>query len=188
MKMALLSGAAMLALNRLGRKGAGVSLPSFKNILETVHLMPGRVRFRIPSLQGKNALAVQLAEQLDSLGAVDRAEANPVTGTVLIYYREDRVAPILVMGTVIRLLGLDKDLDAPRHGRLPLALTDGARTADLAIFEASRGLLDFNSAVALVLLGAAIRTVRANPARLTAPNPLTLAWWAFNRMVITGNR
>lgn len=178
----------MLALHRLRRKSSNTSLPSFKDIIETVHYVSGRIRFRVPSLQGKDTLARQLTEQLSSLGAVDGAEVNPVTGTILIHYRENRVAPILVMGTVIRLLGLDKALDAPRRGRFPLAVTDGVRTADLAIFEASRGLLDFNSVVALVLLTGAIRTVRHNPARLVAPNPVTLAWWAFNRLVIAGNR
>lgn len=182
----LLGSGAMLALSMLRGKQAKCPLPSFKGIIETVHFLPGRVRFYIPLLEKDKDRAADLEKQLKSLKVVKRVEVKPAIGMARITYEDEEVAPIILMGAVMKLLGLDQKLNEPRSGSLPNQFNAGIKVANDVIFDSTNGLLDFNSLLSLLLLGGAVYKVRGSLANLTAPPAITLAWWAFNRM--TGMR
>ena len=182
----LLTSGTMLALNMLRGKQVKSPLPSFKGIIETVHYLPGRVRFHIPLLKEDKGLAAKLGKQLKSIKVVKQVEVNPAIGMARITYDSDEVAPIILMGAVMKLLGLDQKLNEPRSGSLREQFNAGIKVANDAIIDTTNGLLDFNSLVALLLLGGAAYSIRGNLAKLTSPPAVTLAWWGFNRM--TGMR
>lgn len=52
-----------------------------------VHHVPGRMRLRISALKGNRSLANQLKQQIATLEGVERAEANSLTGSILVHYR-----------------------------------------------------------------------------------------------------
>lgn len=57
----------------------------------TVHTIPGRIRVKVGALKGNADLARELEERLAAEPGVRRAEANPMTGSLLVLY--DSEAP-----------------------------------------------------------------------------------------------
>lgn len=182
----LLAGGTMLALNMFRGKQVKSPLPSFKGIIETVHYLPGRVRFYIPRLKKDEGLTKNLEKQLKSIQVVKQVEVNSTIGMARITYDSEAIAPIILMGAIMKLLGLDQKLNEPRSGSLRDQFNAGIKVTNDAIIDASNGILDFNSLVALLLLGSAVYSIRGNLTNLTAPPAVTLAWWGFNCM--TGMR
>ena len=70
----------------LGRKGGAsrVRLPSFPGILEAVHALPGRVRFRVPAIVGQPETAAEVQKRLRRLEGVNSADVSDVTGSLLL--------------------------------------------------------------------------------------------------------
>jgi hypothetical protein len=58
--------------------------------IKVVHAIPGRIRVKVPRLKENPALAREVQERLSAVQAVQRAEVNPITGSVLVLY--DRTA------------------------------------------------------------------------------------------------
>jgi hypothetical protein len=54
-----------------------------------VHHIPGRIRVRAEALKGNSACATSIAAWLGSVSGVERVQVNPLTGSVLIYYRPE---------------------------------------------------------------------------------------------------
>ena len=78
--------------------------------VQTAHWMPGRVRFRVPSLAEDTAGAALVRQKLPTLPGVQSVELRPATGSVLIAYRQEEVRPELLFAAVVRLLNLDAEL------------------------------------------------------------------------------
>ena len=74
--MHLITAAVVSAL--LGRKrGAGHNpLPSFAGVMETAHVLPGRVRLRAPVLIGQHRAADQIQESLARLDGIRAVEVS----------------------------------------------------------------------------------------------------------------
>ena len=53
-----------------------------------VHHTPGRLRIKIPEIQGSPRRVGQVTELLDGLAGVDSIACNPVTGSIVIHYDE----------------------------------------------------------------------------------------------------
>ncbi|WP_019002278.1 HMA2 domain-containing protein [Succinimonas amylolytica] len=87
--MALAKPVLGFVLRRLGGNpapGRTGSVPLF----EQVHRIPGRIRYRSEVLKDPE-FAAELAGKFRTVPGVFRAESNPVTGSLLITYAEDRV-------------------------------------------------------------------------------------------------
>jgi hypothetical protein len=52
-----------------------------------VHHIPGRMRLRSAALKGNLSLANRVKQQIATFDGVERAEANSLTGSILIHYR-----------------------------------------------------------------------------------------------------
>ena len=122
--MHLITAAVMTAL--LGRKQqVGENrLPSFAGVMETTHVLPGRLRLRAPVLIGQHRAADQLQQSLARLDGIRTVEVNALSGSLLIHFSPDRVKPDMLLGATIRLLGLEKDIlrpprSVPRRGNSP---------------------------------------------------------------------
>ena len=55
-----------------------------------IHHTPGRLRIRVPATKGDALTASRIAGDLVALEGVTRAEANPVTGSVLVWYDTEK--------------------------------------------------------------------------------------------------
>lgn len=56
-------------------------------MMQLVHDVPGRLRFRVASLKGDHRRAATLRHQVRALGGVTMASFNTVTGSLVIHYK-----------------------------------------------------------------------------------------------------
>lgn len=76
----------------------------------------GRVRFAVPALRGRTALAVAVEDELDHVGGVRQVHAYPRTGNVVVWYRPgcQRVELVEAIG---KGLGAEPEATAARTPR-----------------------------------------------------------------------
>lgn len=68
-------------------------MQSHTSDLQLCHALPGRSRFRISTIRRNPEAATRLEAWLARFSAVHSAHANPVTGTLLVYYSPQALAP-----------------------------------------------------------------------------------------------
>ena len=61
-----------------------------------LHHVPGRLRLRMPELRGKRIACDDAKRLAGSIPGVIEAEANPITGSLLVFYDEQRLTPELL--------------------------------------------------------------------------------------------
>ena len=153
-------------------------LPSFHGVAEVQSSIPGRIRLYMPAIRTQRETAEKMKRQLESTGAVREVRLNPEIGTALFLFDEKAVEAAVVEGAVIRLMGLDEQIQ-----KLPMShMEAGLRTLQDAInhgiMETTGGWLDARMLTGSALTVAAIRSMVVNGAAL--PGAFTLLWWASN--------
>lgn len=172
--MHLVTAALLTAL--LGRKhGAGPA--GFAGVMEVSHTLPGRLRLRAPVLVGRRRAAEQLAKSLAGLDGIRAAEVSAVSGSVLLRFAPERVSPDILMGAVIRLLGLEREVLRTPPSRIGEAIHQAGDSLNGAIHAQTGGLIDLWTAVPLLLVAGGVR-------QLALGNPVgwPLLWWAYRAL------
>lgn len=176
----------MLIAGLLGRKKRASVLPMLRTgPVQTDHLLPGRVRFRVPSLVGAAERAESLAERLRTLEGVRQAQADPATGSVLIEYREAVVEPELLFAATVRLLGLEKELERTPCPALVRELKAVFDSLNRVVYDRTSGTLDFSSAALLLLAALGVRKMTQEGAK-SLPAGFTLVWWGLHQLLAHG--
>jgi hypothetical protein len=180
--MHLITAALVTAL--LGRKqGAGKNrLPNFPGVIETVHLLPGRVRFRAPILVGRRGPAEELRKRLAKLDGVNAVEVSPLSGSVLVRFAPERIKPEMPMGAVIRLLGLEKDIQCPPRARIGEGIHQTGEAMNRAVYAQTGGMLDLWTSLTLLPVALGARQFLAGNRAGAWP----LLWWAYLSMFPPG--
>ena len=142
-----------------------------------MHLLPGRVRFRVPGLVGRRAEGQQLKARLARLEAVKEVEVNPISGSIRLRFAEERLQPELLLGATIRLLGLERQLERAPRSWLAREVQEGGEALNRAVYQRTGGLLDFYTAMPLLLVILGVRNVLAGR-MLGWP----LLWWAYREV------
>jgi hypothetical protein len=137
-----------------------------------VHHLPGRIRVHIPRLKGRAKLGSRICEMAEAIPGVHRAEANPVTGSVLVRY--DRHDPAIAQRLAQALEQIDTliSIADPEAGKFAeaaeklgslalesplLASVEAAlKRGDSGLLRASNGLLDLPVLLPLLLAGGAL--------------------------------
>ena len=65
-----------------------------RGIVRIVHSLPGRVRLRVDALRRNPVLAQAVEQRAAAIGGVLTARANPLSGSLLVYY-DCRLIPSL---------------------------------------------------------------------------------------------
>ena len=66
--------------------------------ITVAHALPGRVRLKIPEVKENLELARQAQEKLGRVPGIQRVEANPATGSLLILYDLALLASVETLG------------------------------------------------------------------------------------------
>jgi hypothetical protein len=179
--MHILTGMLLAAIFRKGR-GASI-LPMLRTgPVQTLHLLPGRVRFRVPSLVDCSSRANDLGDRLRSLEGVERVEVNAVTGSLLIRYRQQAVRPELLFAAIVRLLGLEKELEQPPRPAVTRELRALLDSLNRVVYDRTSGLLDFSSALLILMAAVGIgKVMRQGGAAM--PAGFTLIWWGVHQLL-----
>lgn len=65
--------------------------------ISVIHSLPGRVRFNIPGLRGNRSLAEVISQGMARLTGIRSVLANPLTGRVLVLYKEGQLNQRILM-------------------------------------------------------------------------------------------
>ena len=181
--MHIISGIVLAALmggKKNHKSNGSVKVPRFRmGPVRTAHAIPGRLRFQVPSLREDDAGRSLVAEKLPRIEGVESVGVSPLTGSVLIRYRQDDVDPGLLFAALVRLLDLDKEMEASCRPVLTRELRSAGESLNRAVFEKTGGLIDLWSAMMIVLAGIGIRKIVRHPAA-AFPAGFTLLWWSLN--------
>jgi hypothetical protein len=123
---------------------------------KVVHDIPGRLRIRITDLRGANSALQQIRERLQQFDGVEKAEVNPMTGSILVLH-DTSAESIIERAEAQKLLvfsSFELEVQSLRE-RVGIAAGD----LDEKIRSATKGALDLRAVVALVFTIAAGRQV-----------------------------
>lgn len=181
--MHLITGAIIAALlKRKSGNGLEVSpLLKLKHPIRTSHIIPGRVRFHIPKLRNDSKAATELQDKLQKIEGITSVTTTYLTGSVLIQFDETKIRPELLAAAIIRLLGLEEELDKRPEPVIPREIREMGSSLNQAVYDASGGLIDLWSAIPLLLVGVAGKKILTDRT-LTAPAAVTLLWWGYQSL------
>jgi hypothetical protein len=181
--MHLITGFLLAALAGAKKNKNGhpkVRVPRFTTgPVQTAHALPGRLRLRVPSLKENGPGRDLIRGRLPAIDGVEAVDVSPLSGSVLIRYREQDVEPELLFAAVVHLLDLEKEMDAPCKPLVVRELKSMGDSLNRAVYEKTGGVIDLWTAVMIVLAGAGVRIMLKNPAR-AFPAGFTLIWWGLN--------
>jgi copper chaperone CopZ len=176
----------------LGRKRRGTGrskrpVLSFRGIIETVHLLPGRVRYRIPLLLHNPEVQAEIESRIPSIEGITGVEASTVSGSVLVRFDPQRIDYAVILTALAKVLGLEEELSKTPRGRIGEELENLSSGLNRAIYEYSRGLLDLKTVVPLSLSGLGLYSVLRRGS-IALPGAFTLLWWAVNALQRGGGK
>ena len=164
-----------------GTKKQG-SMPGFcTGPVRTVHALPGRIRFRVPALADDENGRDLIKTKLGGAIGVASVEISPVTGSVLLLYDEAEVQPGLLYAAIVKLLGLEDEVENPPPPIVVRELKTAAKSLNRAVYEKTGGVVDLWTGLMLGLAGYGIRQAMVDPARAW-PAGFTMVWWAVNAL------
>lgn len=137
-----------------GRGDDRSPLLRMRHPIQTLHMLPGRVRFRVPALIGRLANAGRAGDALSRIQGVREVETNARSGSVLVLFDESRLDAEILFAALIRLLDLERELKRPPVSLVRREGEEALGALNRAVFDGTRGLLDL-WAVAGILAGAA---------------------------------
>ncbi len=161
------------------KTGMRMGLPSIRGKLEAVHALPGRMRLGSPLLEGLPASTRRkIGTEIKKIDGIDSVAINAHSGSVLILYDAARIEPAIVHGVVVKVLGLEQDMEASPSGRLTREIGLLGRALSQQIHQSSGGLMDLRSSLMLSLLALALYRMFIQGDR-ALPGGINLLWWTF---------
>lgn len=145
--------------------------------IRTLHLLPGRVRFHAPVLYGQQEDAERVQTALRRIQGVLSVNADPRTGSVLIAFDEKRLEAEILFAALIRLLGLEKELNKTPKSLLRKEGWEALQSLNRGVYEATNGLIDLYSAASILAGAAAVNHLVLR--HLSLPGMLVSAWLMF---------
>ena len=177
--------------------------------INVVHAVPGRVRLKVDKVKGDPAFAQKAQDKLGQVPGIERVEAKPATGSVLIYYS---LAELLGPGALVALtdgfselfpeieadtisLGLESLVTQLASGENPNPA--GHLVGSLAAVNAKitqfTGGVDLKFLVPMTLLFFGVRSLWSSE-KLPFPSWYDYLWFAFasftmlNRGLVEGSQ
>jgi len=187
--MHILTGMIIAALLRRRGKGrgqrsarAGSSVPAFRTgPIHVEHTLPGRARFRVPSLVGNEVGRERLESKLGGVSGIHRLDISALSGGVLIHLDPDALRADLLLAAIARLLGLEEELERAPVPTVARELQDYGQSVNRAVYEKTGGLVDLWTLGALAMAGLGVRKLIME-GRSSLPTGFTLLWWATHML------
>lgn len=180
--MHILTG--LLLATLLGRKKNGdkPTCPRFSvGPVRTTHVLPGRIRFRVPSLVNNGTAGAASLDNLTKIDGIESVESNLVSGSVLVRFDSAKIKPDLLLAAIVRILGLEKEMDRPPDSLVARELRDAGKSVNQAVFQRTGGVIDLWTLFFLAVAIIGIRKTIAERGR-SIPTGLTLLWWSLNAL------
>ena len=176
--MHMLIGLLLTKLLKSAHETRGI-LPRIRGKFEVIHSMPGRIRFRIPMLEGQdNEVIESVKKELVRVPEISRADVNPVSGSLVLEYNAEKVNASIVCGILLKLLGLEDAMDAQPLSLARKELNLVGTSLNRQVYNSTAGVIDLTSALALTLFLLGLYKIILLQDRNT-PGGFSLLWWAY---------
>jgi hypothetical protein len=155
------------------------TLPSIRGKFETVHAIPGRVRFSTPLLEGISTRAqAKIGSEIKKISGIREVVINCRSGSLLVLYDARVLEPFIIHGIVIKILGLETEFDKAPDGWLTREMNLIGRSVNQQIYQSSMGLIDLRSSLTLGVLMLALYRIFIVGDR-ALPGGINLLWWSY---------
>jgi hypothetical protein len=150
--------------------------------IKTKHLLPGRVRFQIPLMRGKESELEMACRQISKIEGIISIEHNSIIGSILIYFNEKMIQADLIYAAFIRVLNLEKELEETPPSALGKEIKTISHSLNQVVYGKSNGFIDLRTSIPLILGIIGISQIVAKKTPLF-PTGVTLLWWAYNALM-----
>lgn len=152
-------------------------LPNFKDILEVKHSIPGRIRIQCKVLKDNPHGKQALLNTFSQIPGITEISINPYIGTILIKYEEETIQPMLIIGIILKVLGLEDEAHSENKSLVTKESIDILDSLSHTIYEKTNGILDLKSSVMLLLGTYAVYDIKTRPE--VRPAGITCLWWLY---------
>ncbi len=153
---------------------------SIKGILEVKHIIENRIRVLIPMLKNNDTAIKDLIAELSKIEIISAVEASPITGTLVIKFDQSKIEPVLLLGAIVKILGLEKQISKDENAALESEFALMTKSIDSSVMKVSNDKLDIKSTVTVIIIAGLAYNIFVNKAPLTTlPSPITLLWWMY---------
>lgn len=168
----------MSLINKLFRR---IILPSTGPV-QVKHIIPGRVRFYIPLLKGDKNKADEIQRQLGTISSLNSVNVDYRSGSLLILFNEKEIGVGLLFATIIRLMGLDEELDREKTPKVIKEMKDVGDSLNKAVYDKTAGLLDLWTLIYIAFAFFGIKNLFSGRIPFFAASS-TFLWWALNGLM-----
>lgn len=179
--MHILTGLLVTAF--LGRKRSAQTtgeIPGSKmGPVRVVHAIKGRLRLQVPAVNGLQEADLPGIATLKTLNGIQTVRFTPVTGSILIHYHPDQLEPMLIWGAVIKLLGLEDEMDKSPTPAILKEMKAFGRGLNRSVLQETHGFLDGRAILIILMLIIGVRKLYVDR-WASIPAGATLIWWALN--------
>ena len=103
---------------------------------------------------------------------------KPWIGTVIIKYNEETIQPMLIIGIILKVLGLEDEAHNENKSLITRESANIVESLSHTIYEKTSGVLDLKSSVMLLLCVYAVYDIKTRPG--LRPAGLTCLWWLYS--------
>lgn len=153
-------------------------LPNFKDILEVKHSIKGRIRIQCKVLKGNQQGEQALLNTFSQIPGIIDISVNPCIGTVIIKYNEETIQPMLIIGIILKVLGLEDEAHNENKSLITRESANIVESLSHTIYEKTSSILDLKSSVMLLLCVYAVYDIKTRPG--LRPAGLTCLWWLYS--------
>ena len=180
--MHIITGMLLSMLMKSGNKDKKPLLLQIRWPIRTLHLLPGRVRFQIPLMVGREEELKAATTQIAKISGVKWVDYNKISGSVLIYYEEGVLQADLLFTALIRLLGLEEELQKAPASYLNNEIRAVIESLNQVVYGKTNGIIDLYTAIPILLVIVGVSQIVKNKSNML-PTGLTMLWWAYNSLV-----
>ena len=99
-----------------------------------LHRTNGRVRLKVPAVQGSSATGDAVVAQLGTIEGVNRVHANPTTGSVVVYYAHGLTSCEAILAA-LQMAGLSSPSESTQPSRSVACAQDASPRLTVRMFH-----------------------------------------------------
>ncbi|MCH3963545.1 MAG: hypothetical protein LKE46_04680 [Clostridium sp.] len=150
-----------------------------RDVVEIRHLIPGRVRFYVPSIKDKDSSKEKIAAILQNVKSIKSISVNIKTCSIVISYDVDQdITPEILTGIIIKILDLDKIIEEQKEPLISKEIGRLKEALDYSVYKQTKGALNFAVLIPLFLTSFSLKKIVFEKSNIK-PNPYSMLYWAY---------
>ena len=173
-----------VVMRTLNKQKKGAEALSFGGLLDISHSIDGRVRVRSEQLKNEK-LGQMVNVQLTKIDGINKVKHTGITGSLLVEYDPARVDKELLIGAIIKLIGLEEQMMKMQRSIIYEEVQHANQAVNQAMLDKTSGMMDVRTLLPISFIGMATYKILST-GQLTTPSSVTMLWWAYNSLNLGG--